>query len=243
MLYRTVVMVGAVALVSCATGASQDDVDELSGQVVALTGRLEQLERENATQKAALAAAEDAIAWANDLLGVVFRNEDGDVVFSNVNVYVQSGTGDTITGNGKGNLIVGYDEDRREGTCVGGDFDGLACDLDVECTGGLCDVQVLSEKTGSHNLVVGPGHSYTGVGSIVAGEENAVFGNWSACFGVHNTVSGAWSFTGSGSSNVLEGDASAILGGGGGHVGPDANFAVVLGGSSNEALIDNSIVP
>lgn len=56
-------------------------------------------------------------------------------VFEGANVMVTSGSGATAGPvNGLGNLIVGYDEVISSGT---------------------------SDKSGSHNLVAGPGHNYS----------------------------------------------------------------------------------
>ena len=62
------------------------------------------------------------------------------IVFTGANVYVQNGAGSSGGAvNGLGNLILGYDEDNGD------------------------------TKTGSHVLVVGGYHTYTGAGGIVAG--------------------------------------------------------------------------
>ena len=63
------------------------------------------------------------------------------VWFEAVNVLVVNGLGSTDSINGLGNLSVGYDEPRFPA----------------------------SDKSGSHNLIVGPFHNYSSYGGFVAG--------------------------------------------------------------------------
>ena len=69
-----------------------------------------------------------------------------DIVFQGCNVHVRNGQGSTQTTNGKGNLIVGYNE---EGSSS-------------------------KERGGSHNLVIGNLHEYTRYGGLVAGVFNRI---------------------------------------------------------------------
>ena len=76
-----------------------------------------------------------------------------DVFFDGCNVHVRDGTGTTggtPPHNAKGNLILGYNEDL------------------IEPTG--------KDRTGVHNLVVGPDHSFSSYGGLVAGLKNTVSG-------------------------------------------------------------------
>ncbi len=234
-----------LSLASCSTGEESSRLDELEDRVTALNARVEQLETENATQATALASAEAALSWATSMATAVALDENGDVVFTGVNVYVQNGLGSTAdtAPNGKGNLVVGYDEDRTEGTCIGGDFDGDPCNGDLACPGGACNVQVVSEKTGSHNLLVGPGHSYTSSGSLLVGEENTASGDFAICGGWRNTVNARSAAIVGGTQNVVDGDRGVIVGGGGNSIAVTAASAVVLGGADLEATTDNAIVP
>ena len=72
------------------------------------------------------------------------------VIFEGANVHIQSGLGvtsDVVTG--LGNLVVGYNEERRFGVTVG-------------------------DRAGAHNLVVGPLHKYLSWGGFVAPITKAV---------------------------------------------------------------------
>ncbi len=138
-----------------------------------------------------------------------------DTYITDCNLHVRSGSGATDgPTNGRGNLIVGYDES-------------------------LSDT-----KTGSHNLVVGRWHTYTSYAGLVAGEDNTVAnasatvaggrtnaatgvassitggylslanGNFaSVCGGASNTASGQFSSVTGGAANVASGDYSTVGGG------------------------------
>ncbi len=131
---------------------------------------------------------------------------EDSLVVEDVNLHVRSGAGATdATVNGRGNLIVGYDE-------VGGS----------------------SDKSGSHNIVFGRGNSYTSYGGLVGGTNNDVHGNYSSVLaGSSNEVTGSRSAIVSGSSNTVESDRSAIVSGSSGTV--DSNTAAILAGYNNEA--------
>jgi hypothetical protein len=138
------------------------------------------------------------------------------------------GTGDAGSPevNGLGNLIIGYDED-----------DG-------------------NDKTGSHNLVVGPHHTYSQAGGVVAGFNNAVSGSYASVVGGRsNTASGVDSVVSGGNDNTASGIASVVSGGfqntaqelassvSGGRDNIAAGIAaVVSGGSENYASGVNSVV-
>ena len=110
-----------------------------------------------------------------------------DVIFEGCNVHVRDGSGDTDGAtNGRGNLVVGYNEDFGLGT----------------------------GRNGSHNLVVGPGHSYASYGGLVAGEENSVLApGASVCGGRSNTASGDNSTVTGGFLNVAGGQEASVSGG------------------------------
>jgi hypothetical protein len=67
-------------------------------------------------------------------------------------VHIRSGSGSSVDDTQLGNLIVGYDED--EGSAP-----------------------VFNNRTGSHNLVIGPGHQFTASGGLLAGRDNTVISN------------------------------------------------------------------
>lgn len=145
------------------------------------------------------------------------------VVLQGANVYIQSGSGATDDGGallGLGNLIVGYDEDNGD------------------------------DKTGSHNLIVGPAHTYRSYGALVAGRDHTASGPLSAVLGgegstasatsavvvggLDNTAAGTYAVALAGTVNTASGAYTAALGG-------MENLAegtrtLIVGGQNNTAL-------
>jgi hypothetical protein len=148
------------------------------------------------------------------LASVTLENGGQDFVFTGVNVHVRSGSGATDgTINGLGNLIVGYNEARSLG----------------------------SDKSGSHNLVVGPNHNYTSYGGLVAGYQNTISGGWaSVSGGRNNTASGNYSSVSGGFANIASGMQSSVSGGGANTASGD--YSSVSGGGGNTASGSSSSV-
>lgn len=119
------------------------------------------------------------------------------VRFTDVNVQIVSGTGSTAdTANGRGNLILGYNETRSPGTIP--EFpDGTSNNIDI--------------RSGSHCLVIGSYNNYytqagliCGSGSTIGGEQGAVaFGLYNRAFGKHAVVTGGQLNTASGESSAI----------------------------------------
>jgi hypothetical protein len=154
-----------------------------------------------------------------------------------VNVQVVNGLGSTETTNGLGNVIVGYQEPGNE----------VSADT----------------RTGSHYVVVGRRHNYSGFGGVVAGESNdasgdyavsvggrrnQASGNWSAVSGgAHNHASGQNAVVAGGSFNWSGSDSTVVVGGEGNHAipagaGGAGNKAVVVGGYDNRSKGQGSVV-
>ena len=154
-----------------------------------------------------------------------------------VNVQIVDGSGDTGgTPNGRGNLIIGYDE----GRCLADPEEDAPCVSDADCTGTWGPPCHREDKTGSHNLVVGPGHRYTGTGAVVAGSMNEVRGGGSVAIGgsLNGAAGGAVAL--GGFANVA--DTAFAVGVGGYENRAGGPQAVVVGGSGNEAVGLRSIV-
>ena len=107
--------------------------------------------------------------------------------FRGLNVQIVDGTGDTGgTLNGRGNLIIGYNEDSDPPNV----------------------------RTGSHNLVIGHNHSYSSYGGLVAGAWNTISADAaSVCGGRNNVASGAWAAVSGGNDNEASGNYSSVSGG------------------------------
>ena len=108
-----------------------------------------------------------------------------NLYFNGLNVHIRNGAGSSTTVNGLGNLIIGYDED------IGNDT-----------------------KTGSHNLVVGAGHTYTNYCGLVVGHDNTITGQYASVSGGANcTASGNYSSVCGGQYNEASGLLSTVSGG------------------------------
>ncbi|MCG8433310.1 MAG: hypothetical protein MJA83_04695, partial [Gammaproteobacteria bacterium] len=117
------------------------------------------------------------------------------VFLSGANVHINDGSSMTSSTSGLGNLIVGYDEDNADSQFP------------------------YSTKTGTHNLIVGAGHSYTGTGGVVFGFENAIDG-------LYSTVVG-------GRHNVARADQSSVSGG---YFNEVNAYAATIGGGYEESV-------
>jgi hypothetical protein len=143
------------------------DADDLLTEMVAMRAELD-------ATTSALAVAEARLAAFDVLLDGVTRQEIAGrdtLRLTGMNVQVVNGAGPNVdVANGVGNLIVGYDTDRNPAWGSGE-----------------------SDKSGSHYLVVGNAHNYTGPGGVVAGFFNTASGNGSSVLGgMDNDASGAF---------------------------------------------------
>jgi hypothetical protein len=121
-----------------------------------------------------------SIQLAGGLRSVVTVDGATNTLALSGNLSVRDGAGETYgVPTGLGNVIVGYDEGPDE------------------------------SKTGSHTLVVGAGHAYTGVGGVVFGQGNTIDGRGSSVLG--------------GRDNTADLSASAVLGGIGNLVDSDGD--------------------
>ena len=196
----------------------------------ALTARVAFLESEVASLKGRVAALEEASVFASDLSSVVTYNKyNKTVIFSGVDVQIINGRGGTYTADGKGNLIIGYNElsQRSNPYCSNGIYT-----TQQTCT--LPNVWGLNQRSGSHNIIVGIGNDYTQYGSIVAGINSLSNGIVSNVLGGNtNAASGQYSVISGGNFNSAYGDASSISGGGNGVA--SGYISSVSGGYNNNS--------
>lgn len=130
------------------------------------------------------------------------------LVIEGVNVEVVNGTGSTDGApNGVGNLIIGYNAQRTGGT----------------------------QRSGSHNLVVGDHHEWTHWGGIVAGIQNSILNEWASVTGGRdNIASGEDATVSGGYTNHASGRQASVSGG---HLNNATGFQTsVSGGLSNTAV-------
>ncbi len=81
-----------------------------------------------------------------------------NIVFKDANVHIESGSGATVDSSGLGNLVIGYDEDNANSP-------------------------IDSARTGSNNLIIGPGHEFTASGALLAGYQNVSTSNYTVAEG------------------------------------------------------------
>lgn len=106
------------------------------------------------------------------------------LVFDGMNVQITNGRGATNKVNGRGNLILGYNETKGN-----------------------------DNRKGSHNLVVGSQNSFSSYGSIVTGYDNYVGGKYSFVGGGNNNQAiGDYSSILGGTKNKAKGNYSSING-------------------------------
>ncbi len=106
--------------------------------------------------------------------------------------------------NGAGNLIVGYNE------------------------------RVLNDprpRTGSHNVVVGPGHEFSGIGGLLVGWRHRARGIYPVVFGEESQSLFRFNTVLGGGYNVASGTNGTVCGGTSNEAG--FNFSTVLGGNQN----------
>ncbi|MFT5584430.1 MAG: hypothetical protein ACI9VR_002015 [Cognaticolwellia sp.] len=209
--------------------ALQLQVDTLNLELANTRGRMAEDALELATAKARLddlrgrmdisESGLSRVAAAEELLQLLSVSADGDLVLSQANLYVQSGDGATDAPvNGKGNIILGYDED-----------DG-------------------NDKSGSHNLILGSYHSYTSYGGVTMGLYNETNERHVLVQGQGNTMEGAFGVVLASTESVGGAHYAAVLGGsynlsqgtgavvvGGSDNVASGDFSVVSGGQNNEA--------
>lgn len=182
-------------------------LEQLAELLVAQQEQIASLEEQLQGQEQAIAS----LAPLLSLVPVAERSSFGQDTWnlSGLNVRLDNGAGTTYgASNGLGNLILGYNESE------GGHRDA---------EGNFMDGEV---RVGSHNLVVGAGHTYGSNGSLLGGYNNSLFGQGSAIL--------------SGQASLATGTWSAILGGLDNRA--TATNTCISGGHSNTASGDRASI-
>jgi hypothetical protein len=210
----------SIASLLTVNGTQTSDITTLQTANTTQDSAITAIQTEQGTQNGSISTLQANVSTLQTDTGTLLTAFAGvsrtgdDIFFDGVNVHIQDGSGATDglpgagagTPNGLGNLIVGYDEDRTTG----------------------------SDKTGSHNLVVGEQHNYPSYGGLVAGFQNTVSGtNASVSGGRSNTASGINSSVSGGTTSTASGDWSSISGGY--NNTSSGNTSSISGGSSNTA--------
>src|SRR5437870_4361817 len=141
--------------------------------------------------------AERMAAMEHKLSAMAFDDAANEVVITGANLRIVNGLGQTDMTNGLGNLIVGYNELRKDTGCVPQPPFFLCKDI----------------RTGSHNVVVGRGHNFSSFEGLVVGDSNEISGGASVSAGVQNTASGPFASVSGGSQNTASGILASVSGG------------------------------
>jgi hypothetical protein len=166
--------------------AQMERVAELEVQVEELTAALEE--------------AQEILQFVRVETGELGGLRGPHWIIEGANVHVWSGLGQTyprlcpgggpdgcVSSNGRGNLIVGYNE---------------------------VDSTQPTVRLGMHNLVVGPEHGYISNGGFVAGFRNRIEGRSASVTGGANNQATNWfSSVSGGAGNVASGIAASVSGG------------------------------
>jgi hypothetical protein len=196
-------------------------VDRLENAVADLQRRVGDAAGLDFTLRATLVIQEiqAALAILNNLLVPLTRVGD-ELIISGVNLRIVNGTNSTLSKNGLGNLIVGYNEPRS------------AAD---ETKFGP------NNRTGSHNIVVGTENNFSSFGGLVVGILSEISGQFaSVSGGFNNTASGGSSSVSGGNDNTASGPSSSVSGGRNNTAnGPGSS---VIGGINNTASGPNASV-
>ena len=170
----------------------------LEPRVAALEATLAALKEENISQAAAIATLEARVTQVEGKTAPISVTETTYTITGR-NVFIVDGSGQTRNDSGLGNLTVGYNEPRPNFPTV---------------------------RTGTHNLIVGEGHNYSGGGGVV-------FGFWNVISDDCSTVTGG-----------IENNATAFCASisGGDTNRATVRYTSVSGGYHNHATEDHASV-
>lgn len=189
-------------------------IDNLSNRVDNLSNQVNSLLTNVNNISSNIDNLSNRVGGFESLFANVTRQED-DIYFDSTNVHIRSGTGSTGGNiNGLGNLIIGYNELRYDGT---------------------------DNRTGSNNLILGLNNNYKSYGGIIGGVWNEISGQTSSVTGgtlntaslYRSVVTGGYNNSASGGFSVVSGGASNMA---------SASASSVSGGSNNIASGDQSSV-
>lgn len=203
-----------------ATGAGvmelQNQVKTLSAENVALKQRVAQTEENTGFLQKQTDALEPILQGLESLLEGVSRIEAGGrdtLRFSGMNLQLVNGVQQAgAEPNGLGNLILGWNAQTpmHEGSVREGEG---------------------ARRSGSHYLIVGDEHQWTGNGGIVAGLRNMSSADWASVLGgSDNTASAPGSAVLGGAYNTTFATGSVISGGTRNITDGDGVYSSILGG-------------
>lgn len=159
--------------------------------------------------------------------------------FRGVNLQLDNGVGaaGAMARTGTGNLIIGFNTETPAGLAF----------LPARCPDGSADASTcpgafrVNHRGGSHNLIIGEGHSYNGVGSIVSGFRNRSLGDSTATLGGQdNLATGQGAMVLGGERNWVTAEYGVIAGGDSNRV--SGRYSAVFNGDSNDARSQRAVL-
>jgi hypothetical protein len=221
--------------------AHQEQIDAQQAEIDSLTTQLAAIDATYLQQLQAYVEVDELTNPSQPVVRVVAAN-----------LQIVNGGGNTESINGTGNLIVGYNE--AWGTtvaCTDGYYNQDQATCEAE---GL--VWAANHRSGSHNLVVGTGHSYSRFGGFVAGQYSVINGEYvSVSGGDSHTASAQWSSVSGGYHNIASENNASVSGGeentaaayaasiSGGNLNvASGGYSSISGGSENTATTTYSSV-
>lgn len=251
------VCLSAFAVAAAAIPPKQPDyesrIQALEAAVATLQARVTSLEAQVTTQQGTISALDEGLTAANSAISSLqLRTTDLETSsvmglapflevtasgttprarLTGINLQIVNGAGSTYSQNGKGNLIIGYDEVRSDGvySCSLGEY---ADETSCRNGGGTWAV---SHKSGSHYLIVGIENNYSRWGGLVVGYRNtATGGGASVSGGIYGTASGPYTSVTGGLRNTATGDFATV--GAGFQNIASGRYASVCGGQANIAF-------
>ncbi len=191
---------------------SEERIDRLEAHVAYLSREVALLRASTATFASAIERHSSALGGLSRLGRAVHIDGEGDVVFSGINVRIQSASPPWTMPTGKGNLILGYDSGAHQITgehniVVGPDH----------------------HVAGRNSLIVGAAHTLTGTNAVALGGVGSEVGSHSATLGgLFNGAPAAGAVIVGGRDIWVHGENTVSIGGR--HIDVDAKGAVILGG-------------
>ncbi|NOU22908.1 MAG: hypothetical protein HOO93_14205 [Methyloglobulus sp.] len=215
-------------------GSLETNLNSLTNANAVLTGNIAVLQTDNASIKNQLAVLQGDLGAVKNNTVLALDNklvlQDGNAFFQGVNVQIVNGMGKTDSTNGKGNLILGYNEFTMTTRAF--------CSNPAYRSPLPCSVNGYTwssrQRDGSHNFVSGMNHNYTQYGGAIFGYANIINAPWSTVVGgAFNITEGVASSVTGGAGNIARGENASVSGGYGNLA--SGIQSTVTGGSSNNA--------
>ena len=206
--------VSAAAAVLLGCSVWPVSAQSMPDQIVALKAQISDLQNQIGSLQAGLMALNhNSVLALNGVLS--YDAGTKTAIFTGANVFIVNGQGTTASANGLGNLIVGYNgppnpyPSLTPPFCTDGAYPDQASCLSAGQVWG--NTQKL---LGSHNVIIGDGHSYTSFGGLAVGNTNIINRSYaSVSGGQFNIASGIYSSVSGGQLNIASGPLAASAAG------------------------------